>query len=259
MLSRALRPVQSSISQASKRGIHTVPKLPNFARYSQDGIKGLYSAGGFNTAWTQYQKFVVDKLNELTIETENETRVPFQILLNTARKSDQAHVFNHASQAYNNHLFFEALTDADTNKTEPSRALLQKINQTFGDLDGLRQEILFEADTLMGYGWVFLVEAVDKNLHIMSSYNAGSPFTASRAQMFDLNNAVSEKTEEDLEIIKSSVDVNEKNYAIPLLAVNVWEHAYLPDYSFNGKADYLENWWKAIDWNVVSSRYFPGA
>jgi Fe-Mn family superoxide dismutase len=239
--------------------IHTVPQLVRGNLFQREGIKGLYSAQGFKIAWTDYQKHLVDRLTELTIETENETRPPLHIVMNTAQKSDQAHVFNFASQALNNHLFFEALVEPESNRTQPSPALARKIDQQFGGLDALRQEMLFQADTLLGHGWVFLVENADKSLSIQTSYNAGTPYDVSRAQMYDLNGgAVTNETLSSLEDIETINAEGEKNFVVPLLALNIWEHAYIPDYSVAGRADYLEKLWSSINWDVVSSRYFAG-
>jgi len=44
-------------------------------------------------------------------------------------------------------------------------------------------------------------------------------------------------------------------WVIPVLNVNVWEHAWLEDFGILGKEDYLKAWWERIDWSVVQSRF----
>jgi Fe-Mn family superoxide dismutase len=238
------------------RSIHTLPKLGKQELYDQNGIPGLFSRQGFQTAWTEYQSHILNKLNGLTVDTDNEARIPLHILLNTATKSDQAHVFNYASQAHNNHLFFQSLTSPNDNRTRPSTVLKNRVEASFGSMDELRQQFLYTADLLLGNGWVFLVEGSDKSLGIMACYNAGTPYHIARAQLFDLNGIASEEVSQSLVAISNAVRKKEKNFNIVLLAVNVWEHAYLTDYSVSGKSDYLEKWWDSIDWQVVSSRLY---
>lgn len=251
--------VLKTSSSSSLRNIHTAPTLPRQGVYEKEGIKGLYSPEGFKIAWTDYQKYLVDKLTELTIETQNETRPPLHILLDTAKKPDQAHVFNFASQSLNNHLFFESLIEPENNPTQPSPALSRKISEQFGSLDELRREMLYAADTFLGHGWVYLLENADKSLSIQVSHNAGTPYDMSRAQLFDLNGgAITDDTMNSLDEIEAINSQGEKNYAVPLLALNIWEHAYVPDYSVSGRADYLEKLWESVNWDVVSSRYFGG-
>ena len=39
----------------------------------------------------------------------------------------------------------------------------------------------------------------------------------------------------------------------PVLCLNTWEHVWLRDYGVGGKREYVENWWRAVDWDVVAS------
>lgn len=116
--------------------------------------------------------------------------------------------------------------------------------------------MLTEADVLLGNGWVFLVEGEEKNLYVMTSYNAGTPYHFARSQLYDLNGIVRPDTWKTLDDLQNAVLAKEKNQSIVLLALNVWQHAYVPDFSVSGRADYLEKWWSSIDWDVVSSRLF---
>jgi Fe-Mn family superoxide dismutase len=238
------------------RKIHTVPKLFQQEVLEEKGIPGLYSPKGFTTAWTEYQKYLTDELTSLTIDSDNEARVPFHIVVNAAPKADQAHVFNFASQALNNHLFFESLTNAEFNNSQPSTRLLQRIERNFNSLEGLREEMLSAAKGMLGNGWVFLVEGTDKDLFVLPTFNAGSPYHVSRMQMFDLSGSVDADAESMMTQIEKEVERRTISHNIVLLACNVWEHAYVPDYGIAGRDEYLNAWWNAIDWHVVSKRLF---
>lgn len=239
----------------SRRCIHNVPRLRNQTSLDKEGVPGLYTAKGFETVWTQYQQHILDKLNRVTIDTDNESRIPFQILLNTATKADSAHVFNYASQAHNNHMFVESLRSPLDNKTRPSAQLEKRISNQFGSMQQFKEEFLATAESMNGAGWVFLVEDEGKNIGIFACYNAGSPYTAARSQLADLNTLVSADTQRLMSDVEATVEAGIKNYNMVLLALNLWEHAYIEDYGFDKKT-YVERWWASIDWDVVSSRLF---
>lgn len=265
--SMARRPaLMAGGSSSSTRQIHHLPALSNQSRFEAEGIAGLYSPAGFRNVWTEYQQYLVDELSRQTAETEHETRTPFGIMLNTAEKMLDASLFNHASQAHNNHLFMEALrpakgsnTSHDTNPTQPSAALLKRIEETFGSLEGLKEEVLDIATGpyTLGAGWIFLVETDSKMLDLVHTFQAGSPYFAGRSQQNDFNLAVSSEAVEELEQIKTDIlDKQSKEYTMPLLAINLWEVAYLADYGVGGRAEYVNNVWKALDWDVINKRFY---
>ena len=236
------------------RRLHTLPRLP----VSAEGIPGLYSPSGFRVAWTDYQQFVLNKLNRVIVDTENETRVPFHIMQATKSKPDQAHIFNYASMAHNNHLFFSTLKTSTSAASAPTGVLAQKIIAQFGDLEGLKRAIDQAASKILSSGFVFLVENQDKKLEVVTSLATGSPTTFSRSQTLDLNGQISEDSKAQLDSLQEKVDAREINWNIELLALNLWEHAYLPDYGVRGRQDYIDAWWKSIDWNKVDDRLFKG-
>ena len=77
------------------------------------------------------------------------------------------------------------------------------------------------ATALFGSGWVWLAADKDGRLYIISKSNAGTPLT------------------DDL---------------TPLIAIDVWEHAYYLDYR-NMRKNSVEELWKVLDWRVIDARY----
>ncbi|ODV78685.1 manganese superoxide dismutase [Suhomyces tanzawaensis NRRL Y-17324] len=250
--------VGQAFARNSKRSIHEVPKLRNEEKYIANGIEGLYTPSGFQTAWSDYQKFLTLNLTLHTNGTENELRTPYQILLKTAKQTTQQHIFHYASQAHNNHFAMEQLTDkTEASKTRPSRALMEKLAfQDIPDLETFRERMLLLADSSFGQGWVFLVELPDKSLRIMRCNNDGTPYYFAKNQSLDLNGGVDEGSFEYLNSLNVRAKSNEKDWTLPILAINCWDVSYIKDYGMTGKADYLANFWDCINWDVVNKRLF---
>lgn len=234
-----------------QRRLHTLPTLrpSNIA-----GAKQLYSREGFETAWTSAQQSVINKLNAAVVDTDNEIRSPFHIMLNTHTKPEEAHIFNYASRAYSNHLFFDALTD---HPKAPYGALERRIVKQFQSFENLKRLIIEKAQRIEGQGCVFLAETDTKQLELFACNNAGTSASYYRREGLNLSNGGTEDDLKILETLKQRVDAKEKSYNVDLLALNLWQHAYVKDYQFD-KAAFINRWFDLIDWEVVSDRLFRG-
>ena len=133
----------------------------------------------------------------------------------TVKHADGA-VFNNAAQVYNHDFYWNGLSPVPTS---PSTELSNLITRDFGSMETFKEKILAAAAGFFGSGWVWLVIAKDGKLAIDQTSNADTPI---------------------------------RHDAVALLTCDVWEHAYYIDYR-NGRADYLENWWKLINWEFVSN------
>lgn len=245
----------------------------------KEGVPGLLSAPSFKTAWTDYQGWVVQKLNEKTAGTQLEFDDPKTVLLKTAREPAFAATFNYASMAFNNHFFFKGIT-RDEQIAPPSHTLTAAIDLAFSSMDTLRAEFLATAEVMFGPGFVWLVEHQPREsragLRILATYLAGSPLPGAhyREQSQDLNTqdpsylaGLSQAEYARQTTVQNTAGVygqhstqrsNQSKLALggaevtPLLCVNTWEHVWLGDYGVEGKRKYLENWWDRIDWSVVN-------
>ncbi len=104
---------------------------------------------------------------------------------------------------------------------DPTGALAQAISKTFGDFATLKTQINDAGLKRFGSGWSWLVADKDGNLKVISSANQDSPYMQGQ---------------------------------IPLLGVDVWEHAYYLKYQ-NRRADYLGAWWNTVNWEEVARRF----
>lgn len=156
----------------------------------------------------------VAKLNELILDTPYEGQPLEDIIL----AADGA-VYNNAAQAWNHAFYFEQLSP-DPQRV-PTEALADAVVRTFGSVDALRERMNREAVGLFGSGWVWLAADRQGGLVIVSGPNAGNPL---------------------------------RQGLVPLLCIDVWEHAYYIDYR-NRRADAVAALWDRIDWKTVGERY----
>lgn len=182
--------------------------------YAYDALEPYISAETLHFHHDKHYAGYVAKLAELTEGTRYAAMPLEEIVLG----SDGA-IFNNAAQAWNHVFFFEQLSPKA--KHHPSGMLRRSIDEEFGSLDDLKRRMTTAATSLFGSGWVWLAADRDGRLYIISKQNAGTPLT------------------DDL---------------TPLLAIDVWEHAYYLDYR-NARKDAVEDLWHVIDWAKVDERY----
>ncbi len=133
-------------------------------------------------------------------------------------KKAKGSMFNNAAQVWNHTFYWESLTP--NAKERPEGALLQKIETDFGSFDEFKKQFSQAAATLFGSGWAWLVVNKENRLEILQRSNAETPI---------------------IEGVK------------PILTCDVWEHAYYID-TRNNRAEYIENFFKLIDWSKVAER-----
>ena len=128
---------------------------------------------------------------------------------------------NNGGGFYNHNLYFSTLSPHPAKA--PSGPLMAKIQETFGGMDALKETLSSLAAGQFGSGWAWL--SADKAGNLMAS---ASP---------NQDNPISEGT----------------GY-VPLLAIDVWEHAYYLQYK-NLRADYIKALFDRIDWEAVENNY----
>ncbi|MCW3787158.1 superoxide dismutase [Plebeiibacterium sediminum] len=139
--------------------------------------------------------------------------------LETIIKKAEGGIFNNAAQVWNHTFYFTSFSPEGGG--EPTGALAEAITKAFGSFDAFKEAFNKAAATLFGSGWAWLVKDASGELKIVQTSNAANPMTEGLT---------------------------------PVLTCDVWEHAYYLDYQ-NVRPDYIANFWKLIDWSVVSERY----
>jgi len=128
-------------------------------------------------------------------------------------------VRNHGGGHANHTLFWDIMGPGGGG--QPSGALAEAINRTFGSFDQFKQQLSQAAIGRFGSGWGWLTVDANGNLQVESSQNQDSPLMEGR---------------------------------IPILGVDVWEHAYYLKYQWR-RPDYVAAWWNTINWANVARRY----
>jgi Fe-Mn family superoxide dismutase len=126
-----------------------------------------------------------------------------------------------------------------------------KIEQGFGSLAALRSLMFQTAMSIHGSGWVWLVVGPSSELRVLATYNSGSPFNIRARQIQDPNTSLNLDSVGNYNVQGLAMNRKHEYRILPVLALNCWEHAYLPDYGVNGKQQYLKNWWAAVNWQRV--------
>ena len=167
------------------------------------------------TVETHYSKHLQTYVNNLNTIVENNPsffhgKTPQDIKLS---------VINQGGGVFNHNLYFSILSPKT--KLSPEGEVLKDINNTFGSVDTLKDEISNAAIRHFGSGYVWLVINKYGVLQVMRMPNQDNPLSIG---------------------------------AKPILTIDVWEHAYYLKYK-NARADYVKNIWNIIDWSVVEKLY----
>ncbi|MFV0366358.1 MAG: superoxide dismutase [Mangrovibacterium sp.] len=146
---------------------------------------------------------------------------PIEAILGEVSKHSPA-VRNNGGGFYNHSLFWEILTPGGANS--PSGELAAKIDESFGSFEAFKEAFANAAATRFGSGWAWLIKK-GNSLVVSSTANQDNPL----------------------------MDVVEER-GIPLLGLDVWEHAYYLNYQ-NRRPDYIKAFFSLINWDIVSSRF----
>ncbi len=182
--------------------------------YALDALAPQISEESMQYHYGKHLQTYIDNLNRLIVGTCFENAS----LENIVRHADGP-LFNNAAQTWNHIFYFLALSPNP--KSVPTGQLGTAIDRAFESFGRFKEELSQVAVSLFGSGWAWLVEDKSGKLAIVGRSNAGNPLTDGMR---------------------------------PLLAIDVWEHAYYIDYR-NRRADAVKALWERIDWRVVEERY----
>lgn len=192
-----------------------LPKLP----YAYDALEPYIDKMTMEVHYTKHHQGYVNNLNKAVEGTPLESKTLEEIFKEVSKQP--AAVRNNGGGVYNHSLFWTVMKH--NGGGAPTGKLADAINASFGSFEEFKSKFTNAAATRFGSGWAWLI-VNDGKLAITSTPNQDNPLM-------------------DVAEVKGT----------PVLGLDVWEHAYYLKYQ-NRRPEYIDNWWKVINWDEVSSR-----
>jgi len=196
---------------AASRPAYALAPLP----YAEDALAPSISARTISFHYGKHHQGYVKKLDELVSGTDLAGKPLEEIIKASAGQLDKAAIFNNSAQVWNHDFFWKSMKP--NGGGAPSGKLLDMIQRDFGGLENLKKQLTDAALGQFGSGWAWLV-LDGTTLKVTKTSNA------------------------DLPLVHNQV---------PLLTIDVWEHAYYLDYQNLRKdfvAAFLE---KLVNWEFA--------
>jgi len=190
-----------------------LPPLP----YPQDGLAPAISPRTIEFHYGKHHQAYVNNTNSLVEKTEFATATLEEIIKKTAGNPERAGLFNNAAQVWNHTFYWKSMKPGGGGL--PTGVLAKKLEATFGSFDNFKKEFANGAATQFGSGWAWLV--VDgAALKVVKTANADTPLAHDQ---------------------------------VPLLTIDVWEHAYYLDYQ-NRRGDYIAAFLdRLVNWDFAAA------
>jgi Fe-Mn family superoxide dismutase len=196
---------------------YTLPPLP----YPNNALEPYIDAQTMEIHHDRHHKAYVDNLNKAIeghADLQNKSIEDVLRNINKVPENIRTAVRNNGGGHANHSMFWEIMKPGGGG--EPSGPLADDLKKTFGDFATFKTKLKEAAVGRFGSGWGWLVSSGGK-LQVVSTANQDSPY---------MDNLV------------------------PILGIDVWEHAYYLKYQ-NKRADYIEAWWNTLNWPAIAQRY----
>ena len=218
---KKIEAITNNVNTINKRSNKIMSKFELQALpYAFNALEPYIDARTMEIHHDKHHAAYVANLNKAIEGTENEGKSLEDLFKNISKLP--AAVRNNGGGVYNHNLFWEIM--GPNKGGQPTGALADAINSTFGSFDKFKELFNNAAATRFGSGWAWLVIA-DGKLVVTSSPNQDNPLM-------------------DLSEVKG----------FPVLGLDVWEHAYYLNYQ-NRRPDYISAWWNVVNWDEVAKRF----
>ena len=195
---------------------YEVPSLP----YDYAALEPHIDEQTMRIHHDKHHQAYVDKVNAALEGTEWANKPVEEVLRNLDRiPQDKRTIVRNNGGGHANHTLFWEIMSPEGGQ-DPEGELAGAITQTFGSVSDLREKVTDAAVNQFGSGWGWLV-LDGGSLAVVSTPNQDSPLLDGK---------------------------------VPLLGVDVWEHAYYLKYQ-NKRPDYIDAWWNVVDWRKVAERF----
>lgn len=195
-------------------------ELPKLA-YAYDALEPYIDARTMEIHHTKHHQAYITNLNGAVEKTPELAGKSLEALLGDLSAVPEAVrtvVRNHGGGTFNHNLFWEVMGPKAGGA--PKGELAKAIDASFNSFDAFKEEFTKAANGRFGSGWAWLVKK-GSGLAVVSTANQDSPLS---------------------------------DGLIPVLGIDVWEHAYYLNYQ-NRRADYVTAWWNVVNWDVVAEKF----
>lgn len=194
-----------------------LPELP----YAYDALEPLYGSENLEIHHSKHHQAYTDKFNAAVKEAGLEGKSALEILtsLDSIPADKRTAIVNNGGGYYNHAFFWECMTP--NGGGEAKDAVGTAIAQKFGSFDAFKEDFTAKAVGHFGSGWAWLVLDQQGELAITDTHDQISPVSLGH---------------------------------IPLLTIDVWEHAYYLKYK-NARPEWVKAYWDLINWDSVNTRY----
>ena len=201
----------------ANEGAFELYKLP----YKFDDLAPHIDAMTMEMHYSKHYLTYTNNLNRILKGTEKES-LPIEDILKKLDLSD-TELRNNAGGYYNHTFYWEIMAPKAGGK--PKDTLASTINRDFGSFDEFKKQFTNEATKQFGSGWTWLVVDKTGKLQVTSTPNQDNPLMP-----------------------RQTVS------GTPILAIDVWEHAYYLSYQYRRK-DYIKAFFNVINWPKVEEKY----
>ncbi len=217
-------------AQAAGATAQTLPPLP----YAPAALEPHIDARTMEIHHGKHHATYVAGLNAALEKAPDLAKHPLEHILadlpGVADETVRNPLRNHGGGHWN-HTFFWGIMAPAAESGAPSEKLAAAINAEFGSMDAFKKAFGEASTKRFGSGWAWLILAGGK-LKITSTPNQDNPLMKGLVPDADLG--------------------------MPLLGLDVWEHAYYLHYQ-NRRPDYITAWWNIVNWSAVSKRFAEAA
>jgi superoxide dismutase, Fe-Mn family len=191
---------------------YELPSLP----YDYTALEPYISKSTLEFHHDKHHAAYVNNFNNAVKGTDLDSKSLEEVIKVIANDPEKAGIFNNAAQSWNHSFYWKSIKP--NGGGTPTGALAQKIDADFGSFDKFVEAFKTAGATQFGSGWAWLV-LEGNTLKVTKTSNAGNPLTSGQ---------------------------------IPLLTMDVWEHAYYLDYQ-NKRPDYIADFLgKLVNWDFVA-------
>lgn len=195
----------------------TLPALP----YLKESLEPFIDVMTMEIHHGKHHNAYVTNLNK-AIENTDADKMSIEDILKNISKYPVI-VRNNAGGHYNHSMFWTLLRP--NGGGNPNGKLGNEIHSAFDSFDEFKKKFTESATGRFGSGWAWLIKNESGKLEICSTPNQDNPL----------------------------MDIAEKK-GIPILGLDVWEHAYYLKYQ-NRRSEYIEAWWNIVNWDEASNRF----